>query len=358
MFVLSSRYEKTSLENQQLIEEIAALKVKVNGLEQENAQLRQQQKDKAADLTIAFQQELNDCVIEALRQMDGIRKTVVDEFEHISGESHKIEDIHQLFEQSRDALQAILVHTNTLSVKMDAMSRSIGGLAATADNINRFVSTITSISDQTNLLALNAAIEAARAGDAGRGFSVVADEVRALANETNKSASEVAELVGTIIQATREAVDSVSEIQADNQKLGTGVDTLNSHYKELVSHSNSMKDTIDSAAHRSFIQMVELDHIVFKADVYDKVQNQSRDSISDHQSCRLGTWYRGDGRQKLGSVPAFKQLDMPHQEVHKAGAEALRLYHQGDKMAALAQLQKMERASEKVIRLLDELAEA
>lgn len=112
-----------------------------------------------------------------------------------------------------------------LNTQMVSMSERISGLSSTADNINKFVSTITSISDQTNLLALNAAIEAARAGDAGRGFSVVADEVRALATETNKSATEVSELVNDIIQSTAKAVSGVNELRGNNEELEEGIST-------------------------------------------------------------------------------------------------------------------------------------
>ena len=114
------------------------------------------------------------------------------------------------------------------------MTESISGLSKKADSINSFVSTISSISDQTNLLALNAAIEAARAGDAGRGFSVVADEVRSLANSTNNSANEVAQLVKEIIISTASAVASVSDIQNSNTQLSGGIETLNDDYASII----------------------------------------------------------------------------------------------------------------------------
>jgi methyl-accepting chemotaxis protein len=154
-----------------------------------------------------------------MQQIEEIRGSVLSSFERINKESESVEQINEQFAVSTTSLSNIVSAMTQMGDKMSGMATSITGLSGTADSINTFVSTITKISDQTNLLALNAAIEAARAGDAGRGFSVVADEVRKLATETNTSASEVAELVTSILHSTRSAVDSVDEISSNNQDL-------------------------------------------------------------------------------------------------------------------------------------------
>jgi methyl-accepting chemotaxis protein len=88
---------------------------------------------------------------------------------------------------------------------------AIGELAEKSRRIGDFIVTITGIAEQTNLLALNAAIEAARAGEQGKGFAVVADEVRQLAEESQTAAAEISTLVGEIQSETRKAVDVVAE---------------------------------------------------------------------------------------------------------------------------------------------------
>lgn len=101
---------------------------------------------------------------------------------------------------------------------MDSLSRDVGGaserlqaLNTQADKINNIVNTISGIADQTNLLALNAAIEAARAGEQGRGFAVVADEVRQLAARTSSSTTEIAEVVKKNLELSSQATSSMAQ---------------------------------------------------------------------------------------------------------------------------------------------------
>ena len=90
----------------------------------------------------------------------------------------------------------------------------MANLEAIAHSINSFLVTISKIADQTNLLALNAAIKAARAGDAGRGFSVVADEVRGVAINTSKTAEEVGGLIARIKQDTETGVNLLQHLKS------------------------------------------------------------------------------------------------------------------------------------------------
>ncbi|MBT0584840.1 PAS domain S-box protein [Alteromonas oceanisediminis] len=109
------------------------------------------------------------------------------------------------------ALNKILLYGADVSERNQVLSKTHGAMSEVLARISGIIDTINSISDQTNLLALNAAIESARAGEAGRGFSVVADEVRSLASRTTESAKEI----GTLIGETRQHVESLSEYMDD-----------------------------------------------------------------------------------------------------------------------------------------------
>ncbi|QWV97624.1 methyl-accepting chemotaxis protein [Geomonas nitrogeniifigens] len=98
-----------------------------------------------------------------------------------------------------------------IAAKVQESARTVESLGQRSDQIEAIIGTIEDIADQTNLLALNAAIEAARAGEQGRGFAVVADEVRALAERTTKATHETGEMIKAIQRETREAVDAMEQ---------------------------------------------------------------------------------------------------------------------------------------------------
>ncbi|QDH62916.1 methyl-accepting chemotaxis protein [Pseudomonas azotoformans] len=140
----------------------------------------------------------------------------------------------------RDQVQETVSAIERMSGDVQATATLIGELANESRDIGKVLDVIRGLADQTNLLALNAAIEAARAGEAGRGFAVVADEVRALAHRTQQSTSEIERMIGSIQAGTEHAVDSMrnSTERAEStlniaKGAGMSLDTINTAIVEI-----------------------------------------------------------------------------------------------------------------------------
>jgi methyl-accepting chemotaxis protein len=131
--------------------------------------------------------------------------------------SSQASDARSLAEDGQQVVDRSIKAMNQLSSMLSASSTNIESLNSKTVNIGQILEVITSISQQTNLLALNAAIEAARAGEAGRGFAVVADEVRNLAHRTQESAQQVQTMIEELQVGARESVSTMSDSQRHSQ---------------------------------------------------------------------------------------------------------------------------------------------
>ena len=147
-------------------------------------------------------------------------------------------------------VQKSLTVSTALAEEISNASNVINQLAKDSQNMNQILDVINGIAEQTNLLALNAAIEAARAGEQGRGFAVVADEVRSLASRTALSTTEIRELLDKLISAADKSVTTMglaSEQAQSNEKISLEVDKSLTKIKDQIGHISSMNSQIATA---------------------------------------------------------------------------------------------------------------
>ncbi|WP_286262643.1 methyl-accepting chemotaxis protein [Thalassotalea atypica] len=167
--------------------------------------------------------------------------------------------------QGADNVQRSLTISGELTKEITVASGVINQLAQDSQNMNTILDVINGIADQTNLLALNAAIEAARAGEQGRGFAVVADEVRNLASRTSLSTTEIRELLDKLISAADLSVNSMNSAKdkADsNESISMDVNQSLSNIKEQIGHISSMNSQIATATEeQSFVVQTVVENI-------------------------------------------------------------------------------------------------